>query len=82
MAYVRCKTIKGKTYRYLVKSVREGKRVRQVFVSYIGNPPPALGRAAHDAIAAGAGPGVEGGEGDAEGGGARRVGRAASRRHR
>ena len=45
MAYVRCKTIKGKTYRYLVKSVREGKRVRQVFVSYIGNPPPVSGRA-------------------------------------
>jgi hypothetical protein len=58
VAYVRSKTIKGKTYRYLVKSVREGKRVRQVFVSYIGNPPPASGRATHDAIAAGAGPGV------------------------
>ncbi len=43
MAYVRTKTIQGKTYRYLVKSVREGKRVRQVFVSYIGNPPPAAG---------------------------------------
>jgi hypothetical protein len=41
VAYVRRKTIKGKTYCYLVKSVREGKRVRQVFVSYIGNPPPA-----------------------------------------
>ncbi len=43
MAYVRTKTINGKTYRYLVKSVREGKQVRQVFVSYIGNPPPASG---------------------------------------
>ncbi len=41
MAYVRTKTIKGKTYRYLVKSVRDGKKVRQVFISYIGNPPPA-----------------------------------------
>jgi hypothetical protein len=58
VAYVRSKTIKGKTYRYLVKSVREGKRVRQVFVSYIGNPPPASGRAAHDAVAAGAAPDV------------------------
>jgi len=58
VAYVRRKTIKGKTYCYLVKSVREGKRVRQVFVSYIGNPPPTSGRAAHDAVAAGAGPGV------------------------
>lgn len=45
MAYVRSKTINGKTYQYLVKSVREGKRVRQVFVSYIGNPPPASGLA-------------------------------------
>lgn len=43
MAYVRSKTINGKTYRYLVKSVREGTRVRQVFVSYIGNPPPTFG---------------------------------------
>lgn len=43
VAYIRRKTIKGKTYQYLVKSVREGKRVRQVFVGYIGNPPPAPG---------------------------------------
>ena len=43
MAYVRSKTIGGKTYRYLVKSVRQGHKVRQVFVSYIGNPPPACG---------------------------------------
>jgi hypothetical protein len=59
VAYVRSKTIKGKTYRYLVKSVREGKRVRQVFVSYIGNPPPASGRASQGA-AVGDGPGVSG----------------------
>jgi hypothetical protein len=43
VAYIRHKTINGKTYPYLVKSVREGKRVRQVFVRYIGNPPPASG---------------------------------------
>ena len=43
MAYIRRKTIQGKTYQYLVKSVREGQRVRQVFVRYIGNPPPAPG---------------------------------------
>ncbi len=49
MAYVRTKTIKGDTYRYLVKSVREGKRVRQVFVSYIGNPPTASSRAPQEA---------------------------------
>jgi len=53
VAYVRRKTVKGKTYRYLVKSVREGKRVRQVFVSYIGNPPPASGPALKDASASG-----------------------------
>jgi hypothetical protein len=43
VAYIRCKTINGKSYRYLVKSVREGQRVRQVFVRYIGNPPPVPG---------------------------------------
>ena len=48
MAYVRRKTIKGNTYQYLVKSVRDGKRVRQVFVAYIGNPPPASGGARHE----------------------------------
>jgi len=58
VAYVRSKTIKGNTYHYLVKSVREGKRVRQVFVSYIGNPPPASGRTCQDAAASGAGQGV------------------------
>jgi hypothetical protein len=58
VAYVRSKTIKGKTYRYLVKSVHEGKRVRQVFVSYIGNPPPASGRACQETVMPGAGPGV------------------------
>lgn len=52
MAYVRTKTIKGKTYRYLVKSVREGKRVRQVFVSYIGNPSPPSSRGRQAAAAA------------------------------
>ena len=43
MAYIRRKTIHGKTYRYLVKSVREGQRVRQVFVRYIGSTPPVSG---------------------------------------
>jgi len=43
VAYIRRKIINGNSYRYLVKSVREGKRVRQVFVRYIGNPPPASG---------------------------------------
>lgn len=59
MAYVRTKTIRGKTYRYLVKSVREGKRVRQVFVSYIGNPPPASARASQNAVAGETRHGVE-----------------------
>ena len=48
MAYVRRKTIKGNTYQYPAKSVRDGKRVRQVFVAYIGNPPPASGHAPRD----------------------------------
>jgi hypothetical protein len=48
VAYVRRKTIKGNTYQYLVKSVRDGNRVRQVFVAYIGNPPPASGGVRHE----------------------------------
>ena len=30
------KKIKGKTYLYMYKSVREGDKVKKVFVSYIG----------------------------------------------
>jgi hypothetical protein len=48
VAYVRRKTIKGNTYQYLVKSVRDGKHVRQVFVAYIGNPPPASSGVRHE----------------------------------
>lgn len=40
MAYLRTKTLNGVQYDYLVKSVREGKKVRQVFVRYIGKHPP------------------------------------------
>lgn len=38
--FVRKKHIKGRTYYYLVKSVREKNRVRQVFIEYFGSTPP------------------------------------------
>ena len=38
--YVRRKTIKGKTYFYLVKSVRENGKVRQVYLEYLGAAVP------------------------------------------
>jgi antirestriction protein ArdC len=41
VAYVRTKVIKGHTYYYLVRSVRDGAKVRQVFVRYLGKTPGA-----------------------------------------
>ncbi len=38
--YIRKKTIKGKEYYYLVRSVREGKNVRQAFLAYLGTEKP------------------------------------------
>lgn len=43
MVYEVVKTIDGRKYRYRVRSVREGKRVRQVFVSYLGPVDPIYG---------------------------------------
>jgi len=40
MAYVREKKVKGRNYYYLVKSVREGGRVRQVNLEYLGPKKP------------------------------------------
>jgi len=40
MAFVRIKRIKGRTYYYLVESRREGKRVRQKVLKYLGAEPP------------------------------------------
>jgi len=40
MAYIRTKKIKGRTYYYLVKSVREGDRIRQVMLEYLGTEKP------------------------------------------
>lgn len=46
MAYVRWKYINGYgPYAYLVKSVRHGKRVQQVFVRYLGTSPGGAGTA-------------------------------------
>jgi hypothetical protein len=36
MSYVRTKTIKGIEYRYLVEGVREGGKVRQKVIKYLG----------------------------------------------
>lgn len=36
MAYIRTKTIKGREYRYLVRGIRDGKRVRQKVIRYLG----------------------------------------------
>lgn len=36
MAFVRYKTINGIKYGYLVKSVREGGKVRQIHIKYVG----------------------------------------------
>jgi hypothetical protein len=36
MAFLRVKKINGKQYFYLVESIREGKRVRQRVIKYIG----------------------------------------------
>ncbi|HEX55069.1 MAG: 2-C-methyl-D-erythritol 4-phosphate cytidylyltransferase [Candidatus Altiarchaeales archaeon] len=40
MVYVRAKEIKGKRYYYLVKSKREGSRVRQITLKYLGSTHP------------------------------------------
>jgi len=45
LSYVRIKRIKGHDYYYRVRSVREGKRVRQLFEAYIGPVSPAGGGA-------------------------------------
>ena len=36
MAYIRTKTIKGHRYKYLVESKREGHKVRQKHIQYVG----------------------------------------------
>jgi len=40
MAFVRTKRIKNRTYYYLVESRREGKRVRQKVIKYLGTEAP------------------------------------------
>jgi len=40
MVYVRVKEIKGNKYYYLVKSKREGSRVRQITLEYLGAEQP------------------------------------------
>lgn len=36
MAFVRLKTINGRQYKYLVESRREGAKVRQIYIRYVG----------------------------------------------
>jgi hypothetical protein len=40
VAYLRTKKIKGNIYYYLVQSVREGKKVRQIVLAYLGAERP------------------------------------------
>jgi len=40
MAFIRTKRIKNRTYYYLVESKREGKKVRQKVVKYLGAERP------------------------------------------
>jgi hypothetical protein len=40
MAFVRAKRIKNKTYYYLVESKREGNKVRQRVIKYLGAEMP------------------------------------------
>ena len=40
MAFVRTKRIKNKTYYYLVESKREGNKVRQRVIKYLGTEMP------------------------------------------
>jgi len=40
MAFIRTKTVKGRTYYYLVKSVRERGRVKQKTLQYLGSHKP------------------------------------------
>jgi hypothetical protein len=42
--FVRRKTIKGRVYYYLVRSMREGCRVKQEFVEYLGPEQPSRRR--------------------------------------
>jgi hypothetical protein len=40
MSFVRTKQIKNRTYYYLVESKRDGKKVRQKVIKYLGAEPP------------------------------------------
>ena len=40
MAFIRKKTIKGNDYYYKVESIREGDKVRQKVIEYLGTTPP------------------------------------------
>ena len=40
MAFIRAKVSRGNTYYYLVENHREGKKVRQKVLKYLGTTPP------------------------------------------
>ena len=46
MAFIRAKTISGNQYFYLVESRREGRRVTQRVLKYLGKSMPSFGAAA------------------------------------
>lgn len=40
MVFIRSKTVKGRRYYYLVKSIRKAGKVRQKFLQYLGSREP------------------------------------------
>lgn len=40
MSFIRVKRIRNNTYYYLVRNKREGKKVRQKVIKYLGTEPP------------------------------------------
>lgn len=40
MSYIETKNIAGKQYKYLIKAVREGDKIRKVFIKYLGPVDP------------------------------------------
>lgn len=42
MVYIRAKVVRGRTYYYLVKSIRDSGSVKQIVLKYLGKEKPSL----------------------------------------
>ena len=42
MVYIRAKVVRGKTYYYLVRSVRDEGKVKQIVLKYLGKEKPGV----------------------------------------